>query len=359
MPLPRQPSTKRGRNASIASSLRLRLIARRSPSASPTLNPAAAIDTSSTWSWKTTTPSVSRERLAQRLVLDRRRRSSGPRAGGGGSRCTGGRPCPGSAPGGRARPARSGRRGSRAACAAGSASARGSRSGRRRRCRRPGSRRRRPGRRAGSRERSIGSPCRRAIVVDGLLDGGEHPEPEQVDLEEAGVGARVLVPLADLPAGHRGGLTGTRSISGRDETIIPPGCCEMWRGRPAISRVSSRNASQRGPACAPGTRASSSPTRVGVPAVGDAREPLELAERQAERLADVADRAAAAVGGEARDERGMLAAVALGDARRSASRGSRAGSRGRCRGRATISSLRKRPSERFASTGSTCERPVR
>ena len=71
MPLPRQPSTKRGRNASIASSLRLRLIARRSPSASPTLNPAAAIDTSSTWSWKTTTPSVSRERLAQRLVLDR------------------------------------------------------------------------------------------------------------------------------------------------------------------------------------------------------------------------------------------------------------------------------------------------
>ena len=59
MPLPRQPSTKRGRNASIASSLRLRLIARRSPSASPTLNPADAIDTSSTWSWKTTTPSVS------------------------------------------------------------------------------------------------------------------------------------------------------------------------------------------------------------------------------------------------------------------------------------------------------------
>ena len=51
-----------------------------------------------------------------------------------------------------------------------------------------------------------------------------------------------------------------------------------------------------------------------VPAVGDAREPLELGERQAERLADVADRAAAAVGGEARDERGVLAAVALGDA---------------------------------------------
>src|SRR5439155_10974866 len=50
-----------------------------------------------------------------------------------------------------------------------------------------------------------------------------------------------------------------------------------------------------------------------VPAVGDAREPLELGVREAERLADVADRAAAPVRGEARDERRVLAAVALGD----------------------------------------------
>ena len=40
-------------------------------------------------------------------------------------------------------------------------------------------------------------------LVDAVLDRGEHPEPEQVDLQEAGVGARVLVPLAHLPAGHR------------------------------------------------------------------------------------------------------------------------------------------------------------
>ena len=39
--------------------------------------------------------------------------------------------------------------------------------------------------------------------VDALLDGGEHAEAEQVDLQEAGVGARVLVPLAHLAAGHR------------------------------------------------------------------------------------------------------------------------------------------------------------
>ena len=52
--------------------------------------------------------------------------------------------------------------------------------------------------------------------VDGLLDGGEHPEAEQVDLEEAGIGAGVLVPLADLAACHRGGLD-------RDEVDQRPG----------------------------------------------------------------------------------------------------------------------------------------
>ena len=40
-------------------------------------------------------------------------------------------------------------------------------------------------------------------AVDRILDRGQHPEPEQVDLQEPGVAAAVLVPLADLPAGHR------------------------------------------------------------------------------------------------------------------------------------------------------------
>ena len=40
-------------------------------------------------------------------------------------------------------------------------------------------------------------------LLDAVLDRGEHPEPEQVDLQEAGVGARVLVPLTHLPSGHR------------------------------------------------------------------------------------------------------------------------------------------------------------
>ena len=91
----------------------------------------------------------------------------------------------------------------------------------------------------------------------------------------------------------------------------------MWRGRPAISRQSSPKARQRGE--------SELALRVrelgdllgdaaGVPAVGVAGEPLELGVREAERLADVADGAARAVGGEAADERGVLVAVALDDA---------------------------------------------
>src|SRR5439155_2156366 len=50
-----------------------------------------------------------------------------------------------------------------------------------------------------------------------------------------------------------------------------------------------------------------------VPAVADSREPLELAEGQSERLADVADRPTASVGREARDEGRAFAAVAFGD----------------------------------------------
>ena len=45
-------------------------------------------------------------------------------------------------------------------------------------------------------------------LLDALLDRREHPQPEQVDLEEAGVVAGVLVPLAELPAGHRRRLDG-------------------------------------------------------------------------------------------------------------------------------------------------------
>ena len=43
-------------------------------------------------------------------------------------------------------------------------------------------------------------------LLDTVLDRRQHPQAEQVDLEEARVGAPVLVPLAELTAGHRRGL---------------------------------------------------------------------------------------------------------------------------------------------------------
>ena len=46
-------------------------------------------------------------------------------------------------------------------------------------------------------------PAGAADLLDAALDRREHPQPEQVDLEEAGVGAGVLVPLDDLPPLHR------------------------------------------------------------------------------------------------------------------------------------------------------------
>jgi hypothetical protein len=43
-------------------------------------------------------------------------------------------------------------------------------------------------------------------LVDAALDRGQHPQAQQVDLEEAGVAAGVLVPLDHLAPLHRGGL---------------------------------------------------------------------------------------------------------------------------------------------------------
>src|SRR5215208_5312474 len=61
-------------------------------------------------------------------------------------------------------------------------------------------------------ERDAGEVDRLAFRLgdldDAVLDGGQHPEPEQVDLQEARVRARVLVPLADLTTFHGGRLHG-------------------------------------------------------------------------------------------------------------------------------------------------------
>ena len=41
--------------------------------------------------------------------------------------------------------------------------------------------------------------------IDALLDGRQHPQAQQIDLDEPGIGAGVLVPLHHLPAGKRRG----------------------------------------------------------------------------------------------------------------------------------------------------------
>ena len=153
-------------------------------------------------------------------------------------------------------------------------------------------------------------------LLDAVLDRGEHPEAEQVDLEEACIGARVLVPLAELATGHRRGLDGDEldQRARRDDhparvlRDVPRKprdlACEPGEGPPALG-------SELALAVRKPLELLSHPARV--PAVGEPREPLELGIREPERLADVADRPARAVGGEARDERRVLSPVALGD----------------------------------------------
>ena len=153
--------------------------------------------------------------------------------------------------------------------------------------------------------------------VDALLDRRQHPQPEQVDLEEAGVGARVLVPLAHLPALHRRRLDGHEldERPRRDDHParvlgdVPRQAGDLartgHRTRASAATELVRRVGERGDLVGDALR---------VPAVGQPREPFEVGVREAERLADVPDRAARAVGREGCDERGMLPSVALDDA---------------------------------------------
>ena len=166
-------------------------------------------------------------------------------------------------------------------------------------------------------ERDPGEVDRRAAqagdLVDAVLDRGEHPEPEQVDLQEAGVGARVLVPLADLAPLHR------RRLDGDELDERPAGDHHPARVLGDVPRQPAdlvRELAERSPAgggvVSGEPFATSSATRCGFPSVTRASR-SSSANGQAERLAEVADRAARVVGREGGDERGVLAAVPLGD----------------------------------------------
>ena len=103
--------------------------------------------------------------------------------------------------------------------------------------------------------------------VDALLDGREHPQPEQVDLHETRVGAGVLVPLADLPPGEGGrdDAAPARSAGGRSPPSRPSAVTGVGGGRRPRGRGSQR---------APAGRAPSWPRRrAGGPAPPPRRRP--------------------------------------------------------------------------------------
>ena len=127
-----------------------------------------------------------------------------------------------------------------------SASARGSRSGRRRRCRLPGSRRRRPCRRAESVRGRSALPCSTAISSTQSSTAESIPSPSRSIFRKPASAHESLSHWQSWRPSIAAGCTGTSSTSGRVEITIPPGCWEMWRGKPPISPQSLANARQRG-----------------------------------------------------------------------------------------------------------------
>ena len=97
----------------------------------------------------------------------------------------------------------------------------------------------------GIRERSIGAPCRRAIRSTHSSMHESIPSPSRSILRKPASEQESLSHWQSWRPAIAAGCTGTSSTSGRDEITIPPGCCETWRGSPAISEVRNWNARQR------------------------------------------------------------------------------------------------------------------
>ena len=151
------------------------------------------------------------------------------------------------------------------------------------------------------------------------LDRREHPQAEQVDLQEARVRAGVLVPLAHLAALHRGGHApgSSRPAGGSRRSSRPSAGRDGAAGRrPRRTAAPARPSGRPGRARASPSATSMSPsTPRARRTVGAARDALDLPRRQAERLAELADRPARAEGREGGHQRRALAPVALVHAR--------------------------------------------
>ena len=199
--------------------------------------------------------------------------------------------------------------------------------------------------------------------LDRALDAREHPQAEQVDLQEARVGAGVLVPLAQLAPLHRRrqhraavdqrpggddhparvlgevarqpvGLVAqprqpcpaagqrraaalvARALSARSGrrplTIACHSAVDIANGRARV-RVDHRR--RRAARLQPERRLDVGGHAAHRPRLGPARDALELTRRQPEHLAQLADRAARAERRERGHQRRALAPVAVVDAR--------------------------------------------
>ena len=153
-------------------------------------------------------------------------------------------------------------------------------------------------------------------LVDAALDGRQHPEPEQVDLQEAGVRARVLVPLDDLPLGHGRGLDGqmSRALGGDDHPARVLRDVARQAGRLPDEAREGLPARRRRPALPHGLGDLLLHV-VEAPGVHGARRALHLRMRHSEGLAEVAHRRARLIGREGGDEEPSARAVALVHAR--------------------------------------------
>ncbi len=214
---------------------------------------------------------------------------------------------------------------------------------------------------SGMRERSICRPRVRAIRSTHSSTAESMPSPSRSILRKPASAHESLSHWHICRPAIADGCTGTSSTSGRVEMTIPPGCCEMWRGRPAISEHSSAKARQRGEAsfcAASGSSATSSATRAA----------FQPSESFASRSSSANGRPSALPTSRIAPRERYVAKVATSAACSrpyfsvtrtiSCSRMSRGKSRSMS-GTDESSRLRKRPSESLAATGSTCDSPVR
>ena len=216
------------------------------------------------------------------------------------------------------------------------------------------------------RERSIRSPRVRAIDSTAALDRGEHAEPEQVDLQEAGVGAGVLVPLHELAALHRcrqhrgssrsaaGWRRSSRPGAGRGGAAAPCASCTSRASqtqRPPCARVPRRLRGRARPRARSFDGRRRRPPRRGRPARSRlAAAPAPCRARGSRRARGRSGRPRRAPRGRARSARGRGG---------SGPRGRRAGKSRSMSGSEVSSGLRKRPIASPPAIGSMCERPVR